>query len=50
MKADPMSFVDELRFIALVGIIDPLRSEAKGAVATAHQAGIDVRMITATTP
>jgi Ca2+-transporting ATPase len=46
MKADPMSFVDELRFIALVGIIDPLRSEAKGAVATAHQAGIDVRMIT----
>jgi Ca2+-transporting ATPase len=46
MRADPMSFVDELRFIALVGIIDPLRSEAKDAVATAHRAGIDVRMIT----
>ena len=31
---------------ALVGIIDPLRAEAKAAVRTALGAGIDVRMIT----
>ena len=30
----------------MVGIIDPLRAEAKGAVETALGAGIDVRMIT----
>ena len=30
----------------MVGIIDPLRIEAKGAVETALGAGIDVRMIT----
>ena len=30
----------------MVGIIDPLRAEAKGAVHTALGAGIDVRMIT----
>jgi Ca2+-transporting ATPase len=30
----------------MVGIIDPLRMEAKGAVGTALAAGIDVRMIT----
>ena len=30
----------------MVGIIDPLRAEAKGAVQTALGAGIDVRMIT----
>ena len=32
--------------IGLVGIIDPLRAEAKAAVATALRAGIEVRMIT----
>jgi Ca2+-transporting ATPase len=44
--ADPMDAVRELTFVALVGIIDPLRSEAKDAVRVALDAGIDVRMIT----
>ncbi len=43
---DPMAFVEELRFEALAGIIDPLRPSSKQAVAVATQAGIDVRMIT----
>jgi P-type Ca2+ transporter type 2C len=44
--ADPMAAVTELIFVALVGIMDPLRTEAKAAVRTALHAGIDVRMIT----
>jgi Ca2+-transporting ATPase len=44
--ADPMAFASDLAFVAMVGIIDPLRTEAKGAVAVALAAGIDVRMIT----
>jgi P-type Ca2+ transporter type 2C len=43
---EPMSAVDDLVFVALVGIIDPLRVEAKEAVRIALAAGIDVRMIT----
>ena len=43
---DPMASVHDLIFVALVGIIDPLRSEAVDAVHTALKAGIDVRMIT----
>jgi Ca2+-transporting ATPase len=46
MTADPMSLTRELDFVGLVGIIDPLRPEAKAAVHTALGAGIDVRMIT----
>jgi Ca2+-transporting ATPase len=46
VKADPMSYVDELIFGALIGIIDPLRPSAKEAVGIAAHAGIDVRMIT----
>lgn len=46
VRADPMAAVGELTFIALVGIIDPLRPSAKEAVTTALRAGIDVRMIT----
>jgi Ca2+-transporting ATPase len=46
MTADPMSLTRDLSFIGLVGIIDPLRAEAKPAVRTALDAGIDVRMIT----
>ncbi|HEX5016044.1 MAG TPA: cation-transporting P-type ATPase [Actinomycetes bacterium] len=46
MASDPMALAQELSFVAMVGIIDPLRSEAKGAVTTALGAGIDVRMIT----
>src|SRR5215510_10528888 len=44
--ADPMAAVTDLVFVALVGIVDPLRTEAKDAVHVALQAGIDVRMIT----
>ena len=44
--SDPMSRVADLAFVALVGIIDPLRTEAKGAAHTALRSGIDVRMIT----
>src|SRR5262252_7199720 len=43
---DPMAAVTDLVFVALVGIMDPLRTEAKDAVHTALGAGIDVRMIT----
>jgi Ca2+-transporting ATPase len=43
---DPMRAVTGLILIALVGIIDPLRAEAKDAVRTALAAGVDVRMIT----
>ncbi len=46
MEKDPMALVKGLAFVGMVGIIDPLRAEAKGAVATALGAGIDVRMIT----
>ena len=46
MSEDPMSLTRELGFVGMVGIIDPLRSEAKGAVHIALDAGIDVRMIT----
>src|SRR5262249_8044018 len=46
MASDPMSLTHDLDFVGMVGIIDPLRAEAKGAVHTALGAGIDVRMIT----
>src|SRR5690348_5280060 len=41
--ADPMAAVTDLVFVALVGIVDPLRTEAKDAVHVALKAGIDVR-------
>jgi P-type Ca2+ transporter type 2C len=44
--AEPMAAVTDLMFVALVGIMDPLRAEAKDAVHVALNAGIDVRMIT----
>jgi Ca2+-transporting ATPase len=46
MSSDPISLTQNLDFVGMVGIIDPLRVEAKGAVHTALGAGIDVRMIT----
>jgi Ca2+-transporting ATPase len=46
MTEDPMSLTTDLSFVGMVGIIDPLRAEARGAVTTALGAGIDVRMIT----
>ncbi|MDE0572790.1 cation-transporting P-type ATPase [Demequina sp. B12] len=44
--ADPMAAISDLAFVAVVGIVDPLRPEAKKAVDEAHAAGIAVRMIT----
>jgi len=44
--ADPMAAVTDLVFVALVGIVDPLRTEARDAVHSALGAGVDVRMIT----
>jgi len=45
-STEPMAAVNDLLLVALVGIIDPLRAEAKQAVRVALDAGIDVRMIT----
>jgi Ca2+-transporting ATPase len=36
----------DLQLLALVGIVDPPRPEARDAIAKAHSAGIEVRMIT----
>lgn len=44
--ADPMAYVEQLVFVGMVGIMDPLRPSAKVSVEIAHRAGIDVRMIT----
>lgn len=38
--------MNDLTLLAMVGIVDPPRSEAKDAIAKCHSAGIQVRMIT----
>ena len=45
-KADLIEQVNELTLMAMVGIVDPPRAEAKDAIAKCHSAGIQVRMIT----
>src|SRR5205085_1072323 len=45
-NADLLSLLDGLTALALVGIVDPPRPTAKSAIAIAHEAGIQVRMIT----
>jgi Ca2+-transporting ATPase len=45
-NADLLPLLDGLTLLALVGIVDPPRPTAKAAIATAHDAGIQVRMIT----
>jgi Ca2+-transporting ATPase len=45
-NADLLTLLDGLTVLALVGIVDPPRPTAKDAIATAHAAGITVRMIT----
>ncbi|MCB0221013.1 MAG: HAD-IC family P-type ATPase, partial [Chrysiogenetes bacterium] len=42
--------LNELRFLGLVGIIDPLRPEAREAVRECHRAGIEVAMVTGDHP
>ena len=44
--ADLISQVHDLTVIAMIGIVDPPRAEAKAAIAKCHSAGIEVRMIT----
>jgi Ca2+-transporting ATPase len=43
---DMLPLIENLTLMALVGIVDPPRPEAKVAIAKAHSAGIQVRMIT----
>ena len=44
--ADLIGLVQELTLLAMVGIVDPPRAEARAAIAECHDAGIRVRMIT----
>jgi Ca2+-transporting ATPase len=43
---DLLAELDGLTMLALVGIVDPPRPQAQAAIAEAHAAGIQVRMIT----
>ncbi|WP_433077903.1 cation-translocating P-type ATPase [Dactylosporangium sp. CA-052675] len=45
-QADLLATIDGLTLLALVGIVDPPRPQAKAAIATAKAAGMRVRMIT----
>jgi P-type Ca2+ transporter type 2C len=45
-NADLLPLIDGLTLLALVGIVDPPRPQAKAAIAEAKSAGIQVRMIT----
>ena len=44
--ADMLPLVADLTLLALVGIVDPARPEARDAIAKAKAAGIQTRMIT----
>jgi Ca2+-transporting ATPase len=43
---DPKDLLDRVVLLALIGIVDPPRAEAREAIAQCRQAGIQVRMIT----
>jgi Ca2+-transporting ATPase len=45
-KGKLLDLVEDLTLLAMVGIVDPPRAEAKDAIARCHNAGIQVRMIT----
>jgi Ca2+-transporting ATPase len=45
-SANLIEEVRDLTLLAMVGIVDPPRAEARDAIAMCHSAGIDVRMIT----
>ncbi len=47
---DAMDQLNELVFLGLVGMIDPVRSEAKDAIDRCRQGGIEVAMITGDHP
>ena len=44
--ADPAGLIDGLTLLAMVGIVDPPRPEARQAIVEAREAGIKVKMIT----
>ena len=46
LSPDLSKWVAELRYIGLVGLMDPPRAEARQAIAECRQAGIAVKMIT----
>ncbi|GIK54453.1 MAG: ATPase [Chloroflexota bacterium] len=45
-KANLIELINGLTLMAMVGIVDPPRAEARDAIAKCHSAGIQVRMIT----
>ena len=45
-KAKLIDLMNDLTIMAMVGIVNPPRNEAKDAIAKCHSAGIQVRMIT----
>jgi Ca2+-transporting ATPase len=45
-QGDPIDLVTDLTLLAMVGIVDPPRPEARAAIAECRDAGIRVRMIT----
>jgi Ca2+-transporting ATPase len=45
-QGELIDLVNDLTLLAIVGIVDPPRAEAKDAIAKCHRAGIQVRMIT----
>ena len=45
-KGKLIDLMNDLTLLAMVGIVDPPRAEAKDAIAKCHSAGIQVRMIT----
>jgi P-type Ca2+ transporter type 2C len=45
-KAKLLDLMKDLTLMAMVGIVDPPRTEARDAIAKCHSAGIQVRMIT----
>jgi Ca2+-transporting ATPase len=45
-KANLFDSVNDLTLMAMIGIVDPPRAEARDAITKCHNAGIQVRMIT----
>jgi P-type Ca2+ transporter type 2C len=45
-RGDLLALVDDLTLLAMVGIVDPPRPEARAAIGKCREAGIRVRMIT----
>ncbi len=45
-KANLIDLIQDLTLMAMIGIVDPPRPEARDAIAKCHSAGIQVRMIT----